>query len=116
MRVRLVLLLIHLSLVAGACFLMTVFLWGPQPPDANFGAAALQYIVVAGLALPWSLLWFLHVLPEQSNSVDMLMFVSFALLNVILHGVITLVVTRRRRPESAPDAEPHLTGNASVRR
>lgn len=64
MRPWLYSLLIHLGLVTAACFVLVVMLWGPQP-DANIGAGMLQFIVLAGLALPWSLLWFLGVLPDS---------------------------------------------------
>lgn len=95
MRAWLISLLIHLSLITGACFVLTLMLWGPQP-DANIGAGMLQFTVLAGLALPWSLLWFSGVLPEQRDSVETLVFISFALFNVILHGVMALLMTRGR--------------------
>jgi len=83
-------------------------LWGPQP-DANIGAGLVQ-LLLAGLGMPWSLLTFGGVLSEQRDCVETLKFVSFALVNLLLHGVLALVRTRpgrtRRSPESAERSGP----------
>lgn len=105
MRGWLISLLIHISLVAIACLLLAVTMWGPQP-GANIGAAMVWLFGLGGLALPWSLLTFGGLLPEQRDAVEMILFIAFALLNVLLHGVAALWWTRPNRARSSSPARP----------
>lgn len=96
MRAWFISLLLHLALVTGACALLAGMLWGPQP-DANIGAGLVWLFALGGLALPWSLLSLTGVLPEQRDSVEMILFIAFALFNVLLHGIAALWWTRPSR-------------------
>lgn len=96
MRAWLASLVTHVGVVAVACFLLAGMLWGPQP-DANIGAGMVWLFLLGTLALPWSALTLSGVLPEQRDSVEMILFIAFALFNVLLHGAIALVRTRPGR-------------------
>lgn len=99
MRQWLVTLLVHVTIVTFFCLSMTVVLWGPTI-GANIGAGFMQFFL-AGLGMPWSLLWFLGVLPEQREFVTTVLLISFALLNVLLHAAVAVVRTRPSRPRVA---------------
>jgi len=105
-RPWLISLVVHICVLTGVCLLLTGMLWGPQP-DANIGAGLVQ-LLLAGLGMPWSLLTFSGVLPEQRDYVETLELLSFALVNLLLHGALALVSTRRTRrsPESVERPGP----------
>lgn len=107
MRAWLVSLVAHVGVVAVACFLLAGMLWNPTPADANIGAGMVWLFLIGALALPWSALTFSGVLPEQRDSVEMILFISFALFNVLLHGAVALVRTRPMTP-----APPQLPGTS----
>ena len=63
---------------------------------ANIGAGmALMGLAVVGL--PWSLLALFGVVDVQRQSFETALLITFALVNLVLHGIFGLLLTRRNR-------------------
>ena len=79
--------------------------------DANIGAAFLLYGGLGGLGLPWSLLFFRGVFDNQRENFQIMLIVSCALTNLLIHALLALYLTRRsaatrRRQLVGTDAAP----------
>jgi hypothetical protein len=83
-----------MMVVTAVCVLLTAVQWGPQP-DANIGAGFVL-MLLDGLGLPWSVLTLVGELSEQREYVRTVASVSFALINLTLHGIVALLFSFRR--------------------
>ena len=95
-RLAHVLLIFHVAVVTTFTAFLAVALRGPVI-GANIGAG-LAMLTLALLGLPWSLLVLLRVLPEERDFAETSLYITFALVNVLIHGLLTLWLIRRRRP------------------
>jgi hypothetical protein len=85
----------HATVVTALIAVLTYMLSQPAV-GANIGAG-IMLLVVGGLGLPWSLVYLLQgATAEYRDSVETLIIVTSALVNVVLHGFIALFLTRRR--------------------
>lgn len=82
-------------LLTAASAFLTLTRSGPVG-GANIGAG-LALLLIGGLGLPWSLLDLMGVLPNWRQPAETSFLVTCALLNVLLHGALSLFLMRRRR-------------------
>ena len=94
-RLALGMLLVHVLVVTLLTAFLTLTLFVGEVADANIGGGAAM-LALAGLGMPWSLLYFFGVIPEERDFGETSLFIIFALCNVLIHGLLTLWLDRRR--------------------
>jgi len=85
--------LVHVLVVTLATMWLTLTLFAGH--GANIGAGV-AVLAPAGLGMPWSLLYFSGAIPEERDFGEASLFITFALCNVLIHGLLTLWLSRRR--------------------
>ncbi len=94
-RLAVVMLISHVAVVAVFTAVLAVTLRG-LVIGANIGAG-LVMLAIAVLGMPWSLLVLNGVISEERDFAETSLFITFALANVLIHGLLALWLTRSRR-------------------
>ena len=87
---------IHAAVLTAVTAYLALALQTATVADANIGAG-MALLGLAGLGLPWSLLALFGVVDVQRQSFETALLITFALGNVVLHAILALFMTRRRR-------------------
>ena len=82
------------AIVSGLVLLYTGVAEAHPSPDANIGAG-MGMLGLAGLGLPWSLLGLFGMFGDLRDIAEDLLYASFAMLNLVLHGVCWMARLRR---------------------
>lgn len=86
----------HIAALTAVCAYLAVALRYHVIADANIGAG-LAFLSIAALGLPWSSLILFGVRSEARDYAETALAITFALVNLLLHGLLTLRLSNRSR-------------------
>lgn len=87
-------LLLHIVLLTCVTSFLGVALAYSVPADANIGAGVASF-VHGLLGLPWSLMLFFEIIPEQPQFAESVLLIVFSLANLLIHALVALSASRR---------------------